>query len=132
MSALELLEKLGNPLRYYDGRNMQIVQMSLCIKKEDAKILFYDYDGNETDTCMFPHKWRFVWATAPIDPDMFSMAVRDVYDVDDVPYYYVTITLTPNIILDSYREQIDPPEVIDWENQLLPWKKYDHYTYTSK
>lgn len=132
MSHISLLEQLGNPIRHYDGRNMQVVHISLCIKKEDAHLNFYNMDGTESDTCVVNHLWKFSWPSAPMGEDVFSMLVSDVYVVDDLPYYYVTVMLTDDFKLDAHRDQLVTPEIIDWEDRLLPWRKYERYTYTSK
>ena len=127
--SFNLIEKIGEPLRNYDGRHVKLATLSLCIKKDDAKIIFYDTDMSITDKYVNPYHWKFIWENAPMGADLFAAHVNDVYVIDDIQYYYVNILITDSFILSDYKDQLFIPEIIDWEDKLLPWRKFDHYSY---
>jgi hypothetical protein len=129
----EILEKLGNPLNSYNGRSLEIVTLNICVLKNEAKIQKYTFNGEECneweDSIRDKGRWRFIWTESPMPSDMFSMYVRSVYDSPAVDYYYVTIWLSDNMNIDAFKKYTSTPEKINWEDLLLPWKKYDRYTY---
>lgn len=129
----EMIDKLGNPLGSYNGRSVEIVTLNICVPKSEAKIQKYTFNGYECteweDHLRDKGRWRFIWETAPMPSDFFSMYVRSVYDSPAVEYYYVTIWLSDTMDIDAFKKYATTPNKIDWEDLLLPWKKYDRYTY---
>ena len=129
----ELLDKLSPPLQSYNGRTMEIVTLDLYIPKSEATIQKYTFNGDECDewedNIRDKNKWRLIWNTSPINPSIFSMHVRNVYDVPDMEYYLVTIWISKDTDLLAFNKYLMTPESIDWETILLPWKQYVRYAY---
>lgn len=128
-----IFDTIGEPLKSFNGKNVELTTITLCIPKTEAIIQKYTFNGDKCDEWEIPSRdkirWRFEWNEAPIDPDIFSLYVNCVYDVPSVDYYYVTIWLSNQLHLDQFNKYFDSPERIDWENLLQPWKQFELYSY---
>lgn len=125
----ELLKQMGEPLRCFDGRKVDLVTFQLYIPKTDAYIQFYDDYGKKSDVMVTPFRWTLNWKNAPMDQKLFSMYVKDVYDVPEIPYYNVTILVTDKLVISDFKDYFFTGNTINWEELCLPWKKFTHYSY---
>lgn len=139
MKILNIINKIGEPYRSFNGRDITLTDIKMEVPKCDSMIEYYDWENGNIITFdqwkldlktnpYMSNRWRFLWKNSPIKIDEFAMHTKTVIDAPDTDVYLVNFMLTDDINLTEYTNVLT--NKYNWEELCLPWKTFNTVTYT--